>query len=123
LSISVFQIDPQQKDNILKTLFADDQVFLQSIASPSDFSFSFVSTQNSSEKSIGKLTVTGKTLPKIDIDNLRQRLAGQNFTTAQKIIDSQSRVYDRDIKIIPNMFSFLKRLPPSKDKITIIEKF
>jgi hypothetical protein len=123
LSISVFQIDPQQKDNILKTLFANDQVFLQSIASPSDFSFSFVSTQNFSEKSIGKLTVTGKTLPKIDIDNLRQRLVGQNFTTAQKIIDSQSRVYNRDIKIIPNIFSFLKRLPPSKDKITIIEKF
>ncbi|HBP51483.1 MAG: hypothetical protein US68_C0008G0002 [Candidatus Shapirobacteria bacterium GW2011_GWE1_38_10] len=123
LIISVFQLDPQQKDSILKTLFANDQAFLLSIASPSDFTFSFVPTKNSSEKSVGKLTVTGKTLPKIDVDDLRQRLTGQDFTTALKIIDSQSRVYNREIKIIPNMFSFLKRLPPSKDKITIIEKF
>jgi hypothetical protein len=123
LLISVFQLDPQQKENILKTLFANDQVFLQSVASPSDFSFSFTSTQNSSQKSVGKLTVTGKTLPKIDTESLRQKLASQDFTTAQKIIDSQSRVYNRQIKIIPSAFSFLKRLPPSKDKITIIEKF
>lgn len=123
LTISVFQIEPQQKENILKTLFANDQVFLQSIASPSDFSFSFTATQNSSQKSVGKLTITGKTLPKIDTNTLRQKLVGQNFSTAFKIIDSQPKVYNRNLKIIPGIFSFLKRLPPSKDKITIIEKF
>ncbi|MFA5026076.1 MAG: hypothetical protein WC503_06225 [Candidatus Shapirobacteria bacterium] len=123
LTLSLLQIDPQKKDNIIKILFANDQEFLKSIASPSDFSFSFTSSQNTSQKSVGKLIVTGKTLPKINIDNLRQRLAGQTFISAQKIIDSQSRVYNRDIKIIPSIFSFLKRLPPSGDKISIIEKF
>lgn len=123
LTISVFQINPEQKENILKTLFANDQEFLKSIASPSDFSFSFTATQNSSTKSIGKLTITGKTLPKIDTKNLRLRLAGQSFDNALKIINSQPKVYDRNIKIIPSFFSFLKRLPPSQDKITIIAKF
>lgn len=123
LTISVFQINPEQKENILKTLFANDQEFLKSTASPSDFSFSFIATQNSSTKSVGKLTVTGKTLPKIDTNNLRARLVGQNFDSALKIINSQSKVYDREIKIIPSTFSFLKRLPPSQDKIIIIQKF
>ena len=123
LTISVFQINPEQKENILKTLFANDQEFLKSIASPSDFSFSFTATQNSSTKSVGKLTVTGKTLPKIDTNNLRARLTGQSFDSALKIINSQSKVYDREIKIIPSLFSFLKRLPPSQDKIIIIQKF
>ena len=123
LAISVFQLDPSKKDEIIKTLFANDQVFLQSISSPSDFTFSFAASENSSQKSIGKLTVTGKTLPKINTDTLRQKLASQNFDTAYKILDSQSRVYNRQIKIIPSIFSFLHRLPPSKEKITIIEKF
>jgi len=123
LTLSLFQIDPEQKNDILKTLFADDQEFLQSIASPSDFTFSFTATQNSSQKSIGKLTVTGKTLPQIDTDDLRQRLASQDLTTALKIIDSQPRVYNRQLKITPSIFSFLQRLPPSGDKITIIAKF
>ena len=123
LLISVLQINPDNKAEIFKTLFANDQDFLQSIASPSDFSFSFLASQNSSQKSTGTLTVIGKTLPKINIDTLRQKLAGQNFVTALKIIDSQSRVYNRNIKIIPSAFSFLKRLPPSQDKITIIQKF
>lgn len=123
LTLSLFQIDSQQKDNILKTLLANDQEFLQSTPSSSDFSFSFIATQNSSQKSVGKLTITGKTLPKIDTDKLRQLLAGKNFASALKIIDSQPRVYNRHLKIIPSVFAFLQRLPPSKDKITIIQKF
>ncbi|MBU1117914.1 hypothetical protein KKD37_03025 [Patescibacteria group bacterium] len=123
LTLSLFQIDPQQKETILQTLLANDQDFLNSIASPSDFLFTFTSTENSSQKSVGKLTVTGKTLPKIDITKLRQQLSGKDFSAAQKIIDSQPQVYDRDIIIYPSVFSFLKRLPPSEEKITIIQKF
>ena len=123
LVVSVLQIDPQEKENILKVLFANDQELMQSVTSPSDFSFSFIALQNTSQKSTGKLTVTGKTLPKINIDDLRSRLSGQSFSNAQKIIDTQPRVYNRDLKITPSIFSFLKRLPPSKDKITIIQKF
>ncbi len=123
LTISLLQINPQKKDSIIKTLLASDQNFLQSVASPSDFTFSFTATKNSSQKSIGKLTLTGKTLPKIDVDHLRSLLAGKDFTKAMRIIESQPRVYDRNIQIIPSVFSFLKRLPPSADKITIISKF
>jgi hypothetical protein len=123
LTISLLQINPQQKDSIIKTLLASDQNFLESVASPSDFSFSFAATKTSSQKSTGKLTLTGKTLPKVEADYLRSLLAGKDFTKAFKIIESQPRVYDRKIKIIPSLFSFLKRLPPSADKITIISKF
>lgn len=123
LTISLLQINPQQKDSIIKTLLASDQNFLQSVASPSDFTFSFTATKNSSQKSTGKLTLTGKTLPKIDVNHLRSLLVGKDFTKAQRIIESQPRVYDRKIKIIPSIFSFLKRLPSSADKITIISKF
>jgi len=123
LTISLFQINPEKKDSIIKTLLASDQNFLQSVASPSDFTFSFTATKNSSQKSTGKLTLTGKTLPKIDVNHLRSLLAGKDFTKAQRIIESQPRVYDRKIQIIPSIFSFLKRLPPSADKITIISKF
>lgn len=123
LSISLLQIDPQKKDTIIKTLLADDQNFLESVASPSDFTFSFTATKTSSQKSSGKLTLIGKTMPIIDIDNLRSLLAGKDFTKAFKLIDSQPRIYDRNIKIIPSIFSFLKRLPHSPNKITIISKF
>lgn len=122
LSLSLLQIDPQKKEEIIKYLLGSDQEFMKSVVNSSDFSFSFTANQNTSQKSIGKLTVTGKTLPKIDINNLKKRLAGQNITDAYKIINSQSRVVNRDIKIIPSIFSFLHRLPPSGDKITIIEK-
>lgn len=123
LTISLLQINPQQKDSIVKTLLASDQNFLQSVASPSDFTFSFTATKTTSQKSTGKLTLIGKTLPKIDAGHLRSLLAGKDFTKAMRIIESQPRAYDRKIKIIPSIFSFLKRLPPSADKITIISKF
>ena len=123
LTISFLQINPQKKDDIIKTLLASDQNFLRSVASPSDFSFSFSGVKTTSQKSIGQLTLIGKTLPKIDSDRLRTLLAGKDFAKAQKILDSQPYVYGREIKIIPQVFSFLKRLPPSADKITIISKF
>lgn len=123
LTISLMQINSKQKDNIIKTLLASDQNFLESVASPSDFSFSFAAEKTTSQRSTGKLTLIGKTLPKIDADKLRSLLAGKDFTKAQRIIESQPHVYDRNIKIIPSIFSFLKRLPPSADKITIISKF
>lgn len=123
LTISLFQIDTQKKESIVNTLLADDKAFLDSIASPSDFSFSFSASDTTSKKSSGKLTITGKSLPKINVDQLRNSLAGKSFDTALKIIDSQSGVYNRQLKIIPSIFSFLKRLPPSAEKITIISKF
>ncbi len=123
LTISLLQINPQQKDTIVKTLLAGDQDFLQSVVSSSDFTFSFASTKTTSQKSTGKLTVIGKTLPKIDTDRLRALLVGKDFSKAERIIDSQPLVYGREIKIIPSVFSLLKRLPPSADKITIISKF
>jgi len=123
LAISFLQINPQKKDDIIKTLLAGDQNFLRSVASPSDFSFSFSGVKTTSQKSTGQLTLIGKTLPKIDSDRLRTLLAGKDFAKAQKILDSQPYVYGREIKIIPQVFSFLKRLPPSADKITIISKF
>lgn len=122
-TLSLFQIEDSQKENVLKTLLASDPDFLQSISSPSDFSFSFIASQNDSQKSTGKLTVSGKTLPKIDLDSLRQKLTGKSFANAYALINSQPRVYNRNIKIIPSLFSFLNRLPPQAEKITIIEKF
>lgn len=123
LSISVFQIDPSQKESILRALFANNTEFLSAVSSPNDFSFSFTATQNSSDKSQGHLAVTGKVLPKVDTIALRQKLRSQSFTNAYKIIDSQPKVYNREINIYPKFFSFLKRLPPSEAKITIIQKF
>lgn len=123
LSISVFQVNPSEKEAIIKSLLGNDSEFLNAVSSPSDFSFSFSATQTSSDKSQGKLTITGKVLPKVDTDSLRQKLSSQSFTNAYKIIDSQPKVYNREINIIPKVFSFLKRLPPSEAKITIIQKF
>lgn len=123
LSISVFQINPSEKEAIIKSLLGNDSEFLNAVSSPSDFSFSFSATQTSSDKSQGKLTITGKVLPKVDTTSLRQKLRSQSFTNAYKIIDSQPKVYNREINIIPKVFSFLQRLPPSEAKITIIQKF
>lgn len=123
LSISVFQINPSQKEAILKTLFANNAEFLNAVSTPSDFSFSYDSTNTSSDKSQGKLTVVGKVLPRLDVDSLRQKLRSQSFVNAYKILDSQPKVYNREITITPKIFSFLKRLPPSESKITIIQKF
>ena len=122
-TLSLFQIENSQKDNVLKTLLASDQNFLQSISSADDFSFSFTAAQTDSQKSTGKLVITGKVLPKIDTDSLRQLLIGKSFSNAYTIINSQSRVYNRQIKIIPSLFTFLNRLPPRSSQITIIEKF
>jgi hypothetical protein len=122
-TLSLFQIEDENKEAIVNTLLAGDQNFLQSIASPSDFSFSFAATKTDTQKSVGKLTITGKVLPKINIDSLRQLLVGKSFVNAYLIINSQPKVYNRQIKIIPSLFTFLNRLPPQADRITIIEKF
>lgn len=123
LTLSLFQIDPNKKENIVKTLLADDKDFLDSVPSPSDFSFTFKATQNASQKSTGKLTVTGKTMPKLDTAELRRQLVKQKVATAYKILDALPRLYNRNIKISPAAFNLLKLMPSSSDKITIIQKF
>ncbi len=123
LTLSLLQIDPSKNEEIIKTLLKDDQDFLNSIASPKDFSFSFSPSQNTSQKSTGKLTITGKSLPKIAIDALKQRLVKQKINAANKIIEGQSHVYNYEIKILPSIFNLWKRLPLSPDKITIIQQF
>jgi len=122
-TLSLFQIDPANKDEIIKTLLSSDPAYQQSIVSPSDFSFAFAATQNDSQKSVGKLTITGRSLPKINVDSLKKRLVGQSLANAKTIVVKESRVYNYSFNIMPSIFSFINRLPPQDDKITIIQKF
>jgi len=123
LTLSLLQVDPEKNEEIINTLLKDDQSFLNSIASVKDFSFSFTPIQNTSQKSTGKLTITGKSLPKLNLDPLRQRLTKQKISDAGKIIESQPQVYNYEIKILPSVFNIWQRLPLSPEKITIIQQF
>lgn len=123
LTLSLLQVDPSKNEEIINTLLKDDQAFLNSIASVKDFSFAFTPTQNTSQKSTGKLTITGKSLPKLNLDPLRQRLTKQKVSDAGKIIESQPQVYNYEIKILPSVFNIWQRLPLSPEKITIIQQF
>ncbi len=123
LTLSLLQVDPSKNEEIINTLLKDDQAFLNSITSVKDFSFSFTPTQNTSQKSTGKLTITGKSLPKLNLDPLRQRLTKQKISDAGKIIENQPQVYNYEIKILPSIFNIWKRLPLSPEKITIIQQF
>lgn len=123
LVISVMEIPSDKKESIIKTLLADDPNFLQSVPDIGNFSFVFTASQKSSQKCTGKLSLKGKSLPKIDTTSLRTRLRSQNFANAKKIIVSEPRVYNYQIEIHPQIFSFIKRFPPKAEKITILEKF
>ncbi len=122
LTLSLLQIDPAKKGDIIRQLLKDDQEFLQSVASEKDFEFDFEATQNASQKSTGKLTVIGKTLPKVEVSALQKKLVKQKIDTAYKILDTQPMLYDRKIEILPKFFNLWRRLPLSADKITIIQK-
>ena len=69
------------------------------------------------------MTITGKSLPKLNLDPLRQRLTKQKVSDAGKIIESQPQVYNYEIKILPSVFNIWQRLPLSPEKITIIQQF
>lgn len=122
-TLTLFQIETPKKDEIIKTLFASDEIYQRSIISTSDFSFSYVTTSADSQKSTGKLTLSGRALPKIDTDSLKKRLAGQSFSNAKNILIKEPAVYNYSFRIIPKLFYFINRLPPALDKITIIQKF
>lgn len=123
ITVSQFQIDQAKKEAVLTTLFSGNNNFSQSTSSLSDFSFTFSADTTDSQKSTGKLSIKGRSLPKVDIDFLRRQLAGKSLANAKKIIISQPKVYNYDIKIMPSLFSFIGRLPPTPEKITIIQKY
>lgn len=122
LTLSLLQIDPAKKGDIIRLLLQDNQEFLQSVASEKDFELKFEATKNASQKSTGKLTIIGKTLPKVEVATLQKKLAKQKISTAYKILDAQPMLYGRNIEILPKVFNLWQRLPPSPDKITIIQK-
>lgn len=122
-TLTLFQIETSKKDEIVKTLFSNDEIYQRSIVSISDLSFSYVTSNADSQKSTGKLTVSGRALPKIDTDSLKKRLAGQSFTNAKNILIKEPGVYNYSFEIIPHLFYFINRLPPAIDKLTIIQKF
>ncbi len=123
ITVSQFQIDQAKKEAVLTTLFSGNNNFSQSTSSLSDFSFTFSADTTDSQKSTGKLSIKGRSLPKVDIDLLRRQLAGKSLANAKKLIISQPKVYNYDIKIMPSLFSFIGRLPPTPEKITIIQKY
>jgi len=122
-TLTLFQIETSKKDEIVKTLFSNDEIYQRSIVSISDLSFSYVTSNADSQKSTGKLTISGRALPKIDTDSLKKRLAGQSFTNAKNILIKEPGVYNYSFEIIPRLFYFINRLPPAIDKLTIIQKF
>lgn len=97
-TISVLYLEDINKSAILNFFFASNPDYADSKISLSDFSFQFTPDPNSTDKTKGTLAVSGKTLPKIDISPLPERIKGKTKKQADLIIRNYSkRIYSYHI--------------------------
>lgn len=98
-SVSVFTINDNDKEKVIKHFLSTENDFDKSIIDASSFKLSFSSDKIESQKAIGTLTITGTATPNIDLKSLKKSLLGKTTTKASEVIKKTiNRAYNFTIK-------------------------
>lgn len=116
-TVSVFVINSEIKEKILKQFLSQETGFSESEINPDSFKFSLKIDKLDTSQAFCSLTIKGSSLPKIDANSIKKSIAGKTIKNAQSIIKKTiSRVYDFNFQ---SNFNFLNLLPFNTQNITI----
>jgi len=113
-TVTVFVLSQNSKDEVIKHFLASESDFSNIDYQSNNFDLSFDITKIDNSQASGNLTISGKSLPKIDISQVQKSLSGKTNSQATDIIK----------KIIPRAYNFhitnsLPLLPFRSDNINI----
>jgi hypothetical protein len=119
-SLGVFVLEPSIKLEIIKTSFADNPLFSQSVIEPENFNLSIKIENIDSLQAKGILSLQGKALPKIDTSKLQQALSGKNKSATADIIKKFSdRIYDFHLETNLKFLGTINPMPFRPNQISI----
>ncbi|MBP9817697.1 hypothetical protein KBC75_02975 [Candidatus Shapirobacteria bacterium] len=120
-TVSVYYFTNDQKSKIIDSVLSAVPNFSNSKIDPA--SFKLVYTPSSTDKSKGKLTITGSGIPKINSQLLQKNLSGKTQKSAQSIIHKIApRTYNYKVNTNMPYFDFFNPLPFLSKNITIESK-
>lgn len=85
-SVSIFIISDETKKMIISHFLSTEPDFDKIEVNPSDFQVSFKPTKLELDRAVGTLTITGSSLPKLEINNIKKNLLLKTETQANEII-------------------------------------
>lgn len=98
-NITVFVLDPKQKNEIVNSFLIKENNFEQSQIDSKKFNLSYKINKIDKDFATGELTIDGQTLPKIDLTQLTKNLVGKTKKKASEIIKkSVPKLYNYQIK-------------------------
>lgn len=101
-TIIVFALKADYKEKIIKYFLASEDGFSKSDINPQDFSLDFKLNKITTDNSTGDLTITGKSLPKIDIAQLQNKLILKTSKQISSFIKTSiPRAYNFNVKMVP----------------------
>lgn len=123
-TVTVFVLDTNVKEQIINKFLSKEPDFSQAQLDSKNFNFSIKIGKINSDTAQGALNITGKSLPKIDIPQLKKTLTGKSATKAEVLIRKTiPRAYNFNIKTNFQFIKFINPLPFISQNITIDVQF
>lgn len=95
-SVSVFVLDSNTKDSLIRQFLSSEADFTNSLFDSKDYTFSLKVNKIEVNQASGNLTISGQSLPKIDQLNLKKALTFKTLKSAETVIK----------KIVPRAYNF-----------------
>jgi len=111
--VSFLYLDLAQKQNLISTLFSQKETLSILDKNSAVVSLNYVP---------GKLTLTGKANPKINIDQLKPKLLGKKESEIKSVLNSVPKYYQHHLTNSLWFLNLLHRLPVKSKLINIIVK-
>lgn len=101
-TITVFGLKTDSKDKIIKYFLASEDGFSKSDINAKDFSLDFKLNKITADNATGDLTIAGKSLPKIDTNQLQKKLILKTSKQISSFIKTSiPRAYNFNVKMVP----------------------
>lgn len=119
-NVTVFFLEAETKEKIINKFLIKEDGFSQSDINPDLFKFNFKIEKIDEDKTTGILTLEGKSLPKINILELKQKISGKSKKRTSDIIKKTvARVYNFKIENNFRFLEFFNPIPFLKNNIKI----
>ena len=122
-TITVFSLQPGQKEAIIKALLSSEENFSDSQIDPDRFDFNFTIDRIDPDTASGSLAIQGQSLPSLDIDQFKKAISGKSTKKTDQIIkQTLPRAYNYNIKTNLPFLGRFTPLPFRPKNITITIK-
>lgn len=121
--ISFLYLEKTKKDQIVKDLIASKPDFANLDLNSADLKLNYNPETLSATKATGNLILSGRIIPKTDIDALKTKLIRTTEKKARMVLDRLPQVYKYDIDTSLKMINLFKLMPINQKNITIITRF